>query len=199
MGKGAWGLVLFLVFFLGTLESCEEKKPVPKPYCYLRTDFPPHSYAKLKAKNPMFNYEMELSDLFSMRQNLGDSRYGFQEFDLGPLNGTMLVYLKEFNTKDSLSKLINSANDLVDEHKIKADRIDFNQIIAPEKKVYGTFFTLRGNVATNYQFYLTDSSSRFVRGEILLNCRPNYDSLRPTLDYLNVDLNRMLRTFRWVN
>jgi gliding motility-associated lipoprotein GldD len=111
----------------------------------------------------------------------------------------MLVYLKEFNTKDSLSTLINAANDLVDEHKIKADRIDFNQIIAPEKKVYGTFFTLRGNVATNYQFYLTDSSSRFIRGEILLNCRPNYDSLRPTLDYLNVDLNRMLQTFRWVN
>ena len=78
MGKGAWGLVLFLVFFLGTLESCYEKKPVPKPYCYLRTDFPPHSYAKFKAKNPMFNYEMELSDLFSIRQNLGDSRYGFQ-------------------------------------------------------------------------------------------------------------------------
>jgi gliding motility-associated lipoprotein GldD len=63
--------------------------------------------------------------------------------------------------------------------------------------VFGTFFTLKGNVATNYQFYLTDSTSRFVRGEILLNCRPNYDSLRPTLDYLKVDLDRMMQSFQW--
>ena len=109
----------------------------------------------------------------------------------------MLVYSKLFNSRDSLIKLINVANDLVDEHKIKADRIDFNQLIFNDKKVFGTFFTLKGNVATNYQFYLTDSVSRFVRGEILLNCRPNYDSLRPSLDYLKVDLERMMNSFKW--
>ncbi len=197
MGKSARAVIRMLLLFFFILESCNEKKPVPKPYCYLRTDFPQHSYNKFIARNPMFKYEIDLSNLYSLRQNLGDSRYGFQEFDLGPLNGTMLIYLKKFNTKDSLSILINTANDLVDEHKIKADRIDFNQIIAPEKKVFGTFFTLKGNVATNYQFYLTDSTSRFIRGEILLNCRPNYDSLRPTLDYLKIDLDRMMQSFQW--
>ena len=37
--------------------------------------------------------------------------------------------------------------------------------------------TLQGDVATNFQFYLTDSVSQFARGEIILNCKPNYDSL----------------------
>ena len=78
-----------------------------------------------------------------------------------------------------------------------ADKIDFEQIISPQKRVFGTFFELKGNVATNFQFYLTDSSTNFVRGEVLLNCRPNYDSLRPTLEYLKQDLLELVRHFEW--
>jgi gliding motility-associated lipoprotein GldD len=128
---------------------------------------------------------------------LSDLKFGFQELDLGAANGTLLLYSKRFDTRDSLFKLINAANDLVDEHKVKADQIDYLQIKDTDRKVFGTFFSLKGNVATNYQFYLTDSSSRFIRGELLLNCRPNYDSLRPVIDYLKVDMDRMLSSFRW--
>lgn len=199
MGKSSITLIVLLLVCGGLFVSCNEKKPVPKPLCYLRTDFPPHQYSRFQVKNPMFDFQFEISDLFALRQNLGDQRYGFQEFDLGPINGTLLLYQKRFNSKDSLITLINAANDLVDEHKIKADRIDFDQLIDQQKRVFGTFFTLKGNVATNYQFYLTDSTSRFIRGEILLNCRPNYDSLRPTLDYLKVDLDRMMQSFQWKN
>jgi gliding motility-associated lipoprotein GldD len=197
MGKSSGALILSIVVWAFMFVSCNDKKPVPKPLCYLRTDFPDHQYSKYRVKNPMFDYQFDISNLYALRQNVGDQRYGFQEFDLGPINGTLLVYQKRFNSKDSLITLINAANDLVDEHKIKADRIDFDQLIDRDKRVFGTFFTLKGNVATNYQFYLTDSTSRFVRGEILLNCRPNYDSLRPTLDYLKVDLDRMMQSFQW--
>jgi gliding motility-associated lipoprotein GldD len=100
-------------------------------------------------------------------------------------------------SKDSLSEIINFANDKVDEHKIMADKIDFEQIIEPQKRVYGTFFELKGNVATNFQFYLTDSTQHFLRGEVLLNCRPNYDSLRPTLQYLKTDLQTLIKSFKW--
>lgn len=197
MGKSSATLILFIAAWACLFVSCNDKKPVPKPLCYLRTDFPDHQYSNFQVKNPMFDYQFDISNLYALRQNLGDQRYGFQEFDLGPINGTLLVYQKRFHSKDSLITLINAANDLVDEHKIKADRIDFDQLIDHDKRVFGTFFTLKGNVATNYQFYLTDSTSRFVRGEILLNCRPNYDSLRPTLDYLKVDLDRMMQSFQW--
>lgn len=199
MGKNSRAIGLLIILILVFASACDEKNPVPKPSCYLRTDFPPHSYSSYNVKNALLSYAFDISDLFSLRQNVAEKKYGFQEFDLGPLNGTLLIYSKRFESKDSLIKLINAANDLVDEHKIKADGIDFNQLIDGKKKVYGTFFTLKGNVATNYQFYLTDSMSKFVRGEILLNCRPNYDSLRPTLDYLRIDLNRMMESFQWKN
>jgi gliding motility-associated lipoprotein GldD len=151
----------------------------------------------LKVDNPVVGFTAEISTLFSLSKNLSDLKFGFQELDLGAANGTLLLYSKRFDTRDSLFKLINAANDLVDEHKVKADQIDYLQIKDTDRKVFGTFFSLKGNVATNYQFYLTDSSSRFIRGELLLNCRPNYDSLRPVIDYLKVDMDRMLSSFRW--
>ncbi len=120
-----------------------------------------------------------------------------QQIDLGPLNGSLFLYYLNIPSKDSLPSIINYANDKVDEHKIKADKIDFRQLIDKDKRVFGTFFELKGNVATNFQFYLTDSINHFVRGEVLLNCRPNYDSLRPTLEYLKLDLLELVQNFKW--
>lgn len=187
-----FGLLLFVLF-----SSCKEKSPVPKPLSYLRTELPDHEYFTMKIDNPVVGFSAEMSTMFSLSKNLADLKYGFQEVDLGAANGTILLYSKRFNTKDSLFKLINASNDMVDEHKVKADQIDYVQIKDNKRRVFGTFFTLKGNVATNFQFYLTDSSSRFIRGELLLNCTPNYDSLRPVIDYLKVDMDRMLSSFRW--
>jgi gliding motility-associated lipoprotein GldD len=193
-------IVLACLFILTSLAACKEKSTplVPKPSSYLRTDLPDHKYFKTKVNNPVISYALELPTLFTIAKNLSDSIYGFQEIDLGAANGSLLLYAKKFNSRDSLRSLINSTNDLVDEHKVKADQIDFLQIKNSQDRVFGTFFALKGNVATNYQFYLTDSTSRFIRGELLLNCRPNYDSLRPVIEYLRVDLDQMIKTFRWI-
>lgn len=196
MGKGLHKRIIVFLFsgILGALMGCEEDL-VPKPPCYLRTNFPTHKYHSITCCG---GHSMELADIFNLKKTemnpTGDCN---QEIDLGPINGSLFLFYRKFDTQDSLAKLINISNDRVDEHKIKADRIDFKQLIDQKNHVYGTFFTLKGNVATNFQFYITDSTSKFIRGEVMLNCRPNYDSLRPSLDYLKVDLEKMLTTFRW--
>jgi gliding motility-associated lipoprotein GldD len=85
----------------------------------------------------------------------------------------------------------------VDEHKLKATAIEDFRLINGKKRVFGTFFELKGDVASPYQFYLTDSTSRFVSGVVYFNSRPNYDSLKPSLDYLKLDLMKMVETFEW--
>jgi len=177
------------------LISCSENTPVPKPPTYLRLDFPEHTYHNVVSDCP---YELRLADSYNHKS--GEAENGMfctQEVDLGPLNGTLFLFYMHLPSKDSLEAVINFANDKVDEHKIKADKIDFKQIINKKDKVYGTFFELKGNVATNFQFYLTDSLQHFVRGEVLMNCRPNYDSLRPVLDYLKADLLELVDHFKW--
>jgi len=187
--------ILLLISLSILVFSCNQSEPVPKPSTFLRTDFPEHSYREYLSPQ---SFRFRLSDLFMPKHfEQAKNNYSVQEIDLGPLNGTLFLYYLRIPSKDSLPEIINFANDKVDEHKIMADKIDFEQILEPSKKVYGTFFELKGNVATNFQFYLTDSSQHFLRGEVLLNCRPNYDSLRPTLQYLKADLQELVKTFKW--
>jgi gliding motility-associated lipoprotein GldD len=187
-------LLSLLVILLAT-SACDDANPVPKPSTFLRTEFPEHTYRSYLSPQ---NFSFNLADLYMPKTfEQAKTNYSVQEIDLGPLNGTLFLYYLRLPSKDSLSEIINFANDKVDEHKIMADKIDFEQIIEPQKRVYGTFFELKGNVATNFQFYLTDSLQHFLRGEILLNCRPNYDSLRPTLQYLKTDLQTLIKSFKW--
>ena len=192
----------FFISFLGCsliilLYACNGDSVVPKPPTYLRMDLPDHTYRTVSDACP---YELKLAEIYNYKPcSFEQSNFCVQHIDLGPLNGSLFLYYIDIPSKDSLPEIINYANDKVDEHKIKADKIDFKQIINPKNKVYGTFFELKGNVATNFQFYLTDSVKHFLRGEILLNCRPNYDSLRPSLEYLKVDLMEMVNNFQWKN
>ena len=187
---------MLFIFLISTLfYACENDQPIPKPPTYLRTELPEHTYRIVSNDCP---YELKLADIYNYKPCVFEkSNFCMQQIDLGPLNGSLFLYYLNFPSKDSLPSIINYANDKVDEHKIKADKIDFKQFINKEKRVFGTFFELKGNVATNFQFYLTDSTNHFVRGEVLLNCRPNYDSLRPSLEYLKLDLLELLNNFKW--
>lgn len=188
-------LIAPFILLIGVFSACSDENPVPKPSTYLRMNLPEHSYRLFKSDCP---YSMKLSNLYiASATEQPQSNYCVQEIDLGPLNGKLFMYYLKLPSKDSLAEIINFANDKVDEHKIKADKINFEQIIQEKQRVFGTFFELKGNVATNFQFYLTDSTTNFVRGEVLLNCRPNYDSLRPTLEYLKTDLLELVRHFEW--
>lgn len=186
----------FFPTFLLVMTSCVDDNPIPKPPTYLKAKLPSHSYHKEVFEAP---FDFNISDLYTIKSPINcDSRYCEQEIHMGrALNGSINLYYKKLEHKDSLPSLINFSNKEVDFHKIKADQIDFDQIIDRENKVYGTLFELKGDVATNYQFYLTDSTSNFLRGEVILNCVPNYDSLINVLAYIKEDLNVMLNTFAW--
>tara|TARA_Y100001978_G_C23680855_1_gene428928 strand:+ start:1304 stop:1903 length:600 start_codon:yes stop_codon:yes gene_type:complete len=178
--------------------ACEDDISNPKPPTFLKVEMSAHSYHLEESAAP---FQMEISDLFTFKTSRNcDLTYCEQEIYLGrEIDGNINLFYKKVDHIDSLGKLINFSNQEVDFHKIKADKIDYNQVIDKNKKVYGTLFELKGNVATNFQFYLTDSLQNFLRGEVILNCVPNYDSLKSTLNYIKVDLTHMINTFEWLN
>lgn len=190
MDKSLYSILLAFVLY-----ACSNDTPIPKPPTYLKTELPDHTYRMVTNDCP---YELKLAEIYNYKPCIFEkSNFCIQQIDLGPLNGSLFLYYISIPSKDSLPAIINYANDKVDDHKIKADKIDFTQLIDRDKRVFGTFFELKGNVATNFQFYLTDSTNNFVRGEVLLNCRPNYDSLRPSLEYLKQDLLELVNNFKW--
>ena len=184
--------VLPILFYF--LFSCgDNKMNIPKPPTYLKLELPTHEYFKYDSGCP---YSFQLSKMFSVKDVLeGGNKTCHKEIELGELNG--VINFSYIDMIEPLSRYVNYSNDKIDEHKIKAVEILDTRIIRERDSVFGTFFELKGDVATPFQFYLTDSSSKFVSGVVYFNCVPNYDSLIPSIEYLKVDLLKMINTFKW--
>lgn len=66
------------------------------------------------------------------------------------------------------------------------------------EKVYGYVFDIKGSqVASPYQFYVTDSSKYFLRGALYFDFKPNNDSLSPIINRLKTDIENMISTLKW--
>lgn len=180
----------------GILSSCgSEELPIPKPPTYLNVNLPEHTYLKYQSDCP---YTFDIPTIFKLKRvDYGKESTCHRDIELGPLNGTL--HFSYIEMDKPLAEYINFSISKVDDHKIKATAIEDESIIRVKDKVYGTFFELQGDVASPFQFYLTDSTRRFVSGVVYFNTRPNYDSIKPTLDYLKVDLRRFMETFKWKN
>jgi gliding motility-associated lipoprotein GldD len=184
-------LKYLFIFFI--LVSCEDEIYIPKPPTYLRLELPAHKYEPIESDCP---YQFDISGIYKIEKVPDDAENScHRRINLGALNG--MAFIRYWDMTEPLSYYINNANDEVDRHKIKATNIRDKNILKPEKRVFGTFFELEGDVATPFQFYLTDSTNRFLYCEILFNSTPNYDSLKPSLEYLKIDLDTLMSTFEW--
>jgi gliding motility-associated lipoprotein GldD len=188
--------IILLVSF--SLVSCggndQYKVTVPQANKYPEPKLPAHKYKEYKSN---CGYHFKSPELFTIK-DVKDSKGNLtchKDIDLGALNG--IIHFSYITMEEKLSTYVNYANDKVDEHKIKASAIKDQQIINPKTQVYGTFFELQGDVATPFQFYLTDSTKYFVSGVVYFNCRPNYDSLKPSINYLKKDLLEIVNSFEW--
>lgn len=186
---------IVLYFLLGSfVVACGDELLIPKPPTYLRLNLPEHTYENFQDSNCNFSFDIaSLYEISNVKLDSGSSCN--KDINLGPLNG--MLYFSFINMDKPLSTYVNYAIDKVDEHKIMASAIEDSNILRPQDRVFGTCFELFGDVASPFQFYLTDSVSRFVSGVVYFNTAPKYDSLKPSLDYLKKDIYRLLNSFKW--
>jgi len=107
------------------------------------------------------------------------------------------VYCTYIALDSNLFSYTEYSRKLAYEHTIKANGIEEVVYSDTAKNVFGTSFNIRGNVACNYLFYLTDSSSNYFAGSLYFENVPNYDSLQPVLEYIVEDVEHLINTFEW--
>ena len=79
--------------------------------------------------------------------------------------------------KNNLALYLEDARTLVNKHIQKANAITQQAYIDTIHRVYGLTYTIKGtDAASPFQFYLTDSTSHFVRGALYFDVVPNNDS-----------------------
>jgi gliding motility-associated lipoprotein GldD len=173
---------------LGTLLFSCGDDPIPKPQGELRLDYPQANYKSLSEQCPYVfdtntEAEVKLKDDCSM------------VIEYPQMNASIFITYKKVH-KD-LDVLLNDAQKLTYEHVAKADNITEQPFVNPREGVYGMFYTISGNAASNSQFYLTDSTSHFVTGSLYFKAKPNYDSILPAAVYLENDIRKIMESFSW--
>lgn len=100
-------------------------------------------------------------------------------------------------TRQSLPKLIEDSYHLAYSHAIKADGIGQEVFRNHEMDVYGILYEINGNVATPFQFFVTDSVRHFLRGSLYYSHKVNPDSVAPVTGYVKKNIEKMMHSFRW--
>lgn len=161
---------------------------VPKPKSYLRLDYP---MGKYKAYDGDCPYTFGYNSLASIK----DKGACNLTIEYPKMKATVYITYKPVN--NNIDLLLRDAQKLTYEHVIKADEIGEQPFINPEKKVYGMFYQVGGDAATNAQFYVTDSTRHFLTGSMYFYAKPNFDSIMPAASYIKDDMRNIMETIKW--
>lgn len=180
-------LSITAILLVLTLISCKNDV-LPKPASYLRLDYPEAKYVNFENNCP-FAFEMNEDAIIK-----GEKECGFA-ITYPKMKATIYLTYKPVN--GNIDKLLRDAQKLTYEHVIKADDILEQPYLNPQKKVYGMFYQVDGNAATNSQFYVTDSTKHFLIGSVYFYAKPNFDSIMPAASYVKNDMQRLMETLKW--
>jgi gliding motility-associated lipoprotein GldD len=183
-------VLLFLSIFLA---GCKEEV-LPKPKGYFRIDLPEKKYAEYSGNCPFTTEIPEYSrvEVFE-KHNSGDSCW----FNIVVPRYNARIHCTYVNVQSNLDKLLRDSYEYAFKHEVKATAIERIVLEDDESKVYGLVYDIKGDVASQVQFYLTDSSAHFLRGSLYFQNTPNADSLAPVVAFLKEDILHLAETLEW--
>lgn len=192
-------VIFFSVVAFIFANSCKEKY-TPKPRSYFRIDFPEKSYHQITESYP---YSFEIPDYSYIEQDSDNPDKPFWTNIEVPSNKAE-IHISYFTLNEAengkkilLNELMEESRTLAYKHSIKADAITEQVFVNEGKKVYGLIYKIEGNAASPFQFFLTDSTTHFLRGALYIRDVPNIDSLKPVIDFLEPDVIRIIESASW--
>jgi gliding motility-associated lipoprotein GldD len=187
----------YFLVLIGLCFSCVEDY-VPKPKAYLRLEYPEAKYVNTNMDLP-FTFETNVLATRAETKKVKalTTSYGIN-LEYPSLKGTIfLTYRAIEKDKKNLRDFLTDAQNFTQKHTIKADEIPVTPYENSERKVFGAFAEVKGNVASPAQFYITDSVNHFLTGSLYFYAKPNYDSILPAAHYLQKDIKHIMETIKW--
>ena len=190
----SWLKGLVVVGLVFVLISCQHDY-LPKPLGYNRLILPEPAYRPLPDTLP---YKFEYSQHANvLRDTSWISERFWIEIYYPELKANIHLTYKRLENKEKLFKeLMTDAYTLVAKHQIKAYAID-EVIVKTNSGLTAIVAELEGEVPSQMQFTITDSTQNFFRGALYFNTRVNNDSLQPAIKYMKKDIMHLINTFDW--
>ena len=171
--------------------SCD-RSYTPKPAGYLRIDTPEKAY-RIYDSQPYYRFEIPVYARVVEDHRPGES--GWINLVVPQVNAT--IHLSYKPVQGNLGDYITDSRTLAYKHTVKADGIEETPFMDRADKRFGMIYDLSGDVASSVQFFITDSTTHFLRGSLYFNCPPNRDSLNPVIDFMREDILHLIETTAW--
>jgi gliding motility-associated lipoprotein GldD len=189
--------IISLSFALLTLcfGSCRNNS-TPKPRGYFRIDFPEKKYHVFDSLSFPYSFQYPVYGRVIKDVSKISEKY-WVNVDFPEYKARIHISYKD--AQGRLDSLSEDSRALAYKHAAKADAISERFYFNAETNVYGILYQIKGNTASSWQFYVTDSTNHFLRGALYFSVRTNKDSLAPAIDFFGKDLIRLMETVEWKN
>ena len=180
----------------------------PKPQAYLRIDLPPHLYDTYDTTALPFTFDYSRSALVQWKEVRHVDTLGrpvpaprgerWLTVIYPQYKGYLFLTYKPLHSLRNFQEQVDTAYKSMQTHFVYSSGIDENRFVDAAHHLYGTTYRIKGqNVASTYQFWVSDSTHHFLRGAFYIDETPNSDSLAPILNYIQDDIDHLIETLRW--
>ncbi len=167
----------------------------PKPKGYNRLILPKADYQLLPDTLP---YQFEYSKSARLLKDTSwISERHWVEIYYPELKANIHITYKQLRGREAvLKELLNDAYNLTAKQQIKANAIDELITKTPFGKT-AVIAEIAGEVPSQFQFTMTDSSKNFLRGALYFNTRVQNDSLAPAIEFMKKETLHLINTLQW--
>lgn len=187
--------LLYILLLPILVASACDNSYSPKPRGYHRIEFPQKAYKSYRGSCP---YSFEYPDYAVIKRDSSrNSKPCWLNMNFPTFNGSLHLSYQPITSREVFFELTEDARTFAFKHTVKATAIDEGRISYPHKKVYGIYYSIKGNTASSIQFFLTDSANHYLRGALYFNEEPRLDSIQPVLDFIEKDVDVFIKSFTW--
>lgn len=185
-------ILLICAVFISFLCSCNNET-IPKPIGYYRIDLPKKEYKRIDSIPFPFSFELPQYARVDLKRTAENKSFLNVDF---PKFGAR-IHMSYLPVDTNLFRLLEDSRTLVYKHVGKAQDIVEQAILKEDKRIFGVYYGIDGNAASGSQFYLTDSTTHFLRGALYFNVVPNFDSIAPVQEFIKKDITQLIETLNW--
>ena len=191
---------LFLLAFIFILfVQCQTDAPIPKPRTYPKMEFPAREVTVVDVSDCPFTFE------FPSYAEIDKNKAYFKEQEsptcwfnlhIPDFNADLFLSYHHISSRKEFDKLIGDTYKITNQINRRSDYMDEARL-RNRHGVSGMKFNFEGPAASPLHFYLSDTTTHFLKGALYYNHRVRQDSILPATNFILEDVDRMLGTFAW--
>ena len=187
-------LIATLIIAFIAISCNNDDNYLPKPRGYFRIDLPEKAYTRI---DTIERYSFECPQYAILTPDpYSPNEKNWVNIEMPQFKGS--IHLTHKPVDGNLGEYLEDVHTMVTKHLQKANGVRDSLIANEAHNVYGLFIEMDGKgVATPMQFYLTDSTTNFVRGALYFNFKPDNDSMQPVIRFIREDIDHLINTFEW--